>query len=123
MVIFGLFYWWYTTGWLTLMQRGVGRVQAVGHFFSIPLLLGSLFAPFRQISAGQVQGSLAVQMRAWGDRLFSRFMGAIIRSMLVIVGAACVIVASVALLCVITIWPFIPLLPLIAAAFVAGVGG
>lgn len=121
MVIFSLFSWWYTTGWVILLRRVGERVQSVLGFFSVPLLLGSLFAPFRQISAGRVQGSLQVQLQAWGDRLFSRVIGAVIRSLLIIFGLISVaFVAAAGLICVL-IWPFLPAAPLLGL-FLAGGG-
>ena len=120
MVIFSLFSWWYTTGWLTLLQKCGIRVQAVLKFFSVPILLGSLFAPFRQISAGRVDGSLSVQFAAWGDRIFSRFIGAIVRSFLILVGLVTVVVFGVLCLVVAITWPFLPFAPVIGLFFGGG---
>lgn len=119
MIILSLFSWWYTTGWLALARKSGDRIQSVLNFFSVPLLLGSLFAPFRQISAGRVQGSLAVQLQAFGDRLFSRFIGAIVRSLLIILGVALVMLIAVISLLVLLVWPCIPFAPLIGVV-VAG---
>ena len=117
MVIFSLFSWWYTTGWLTLMQKCGARLQGVLKFFSVGQLLGSLFAPFRQISAGRVQGPLNVQLQALGDRIFSRAIGAVVRSMIIVFGLIIAVVA--ALLCVIfiAVWPLLPLAPFIGLFF------
>jgi hypothetical protein len=121
MVIISLFSWWYTTGWLTLMQKCAAWVQGVLGFFSVPLLLGSLFAPFRQISAGHMQGgSLSMQLRAWGDRMFSRVIGAVVRSFLIIIGL--VLVAVLSVLCVVAIvaWPFLPFAPIAGFFWMGG---
>lgn len=117
MVIFSLFSWWYTTGWLTLMQKCGGRLQSTLKFFSVGQLMGSLFAPFRQISAGRVQGPLAVQMRALGDRIFSRVIGAVVRLMIIVLGL--IVVAVLAIVCVafIAAWPLLPLAPFIGLLF------
>jgi hypothetical protein len=119
MVIFSLFSWWYTKGWLTLVRAGGERIKGVLNFFSVPLLASSLFAPFRQISAGRpTGGSLSAQLQAFGDRLFSRFMGAIIRSFLIILGVATVIVATVVVGIVLLLWPLIPLAPVVSMVVV-----
>ena len=83
MFLVGIFQWWYGAGWRRHMQRvGLG-VLRTADFFSIGLLVRTLFDPFRQISAGQVraQAPLAVKMpdcdarervqrlRAWGRYL------------------------------------------------------
>ncbi len=113
MVIISLFSWWYTAGWLTLVQKCGARIQGVVGFFSVPLLLGSLFAPFRQISAGHVQGSLSVQLQALGDRLFSRVIGAFVRTFLILIGLATVAVLAVLCLLAIIAWPLLPFAPLL----------
>lgn len=113
MVIIDLFSWWYGTGWITLAQ-GVGhRLSAVLRFFSVPMLLGSLFSPFRQISAANTGGPLGVQLRAWGDRTFSRFMGMIVRLLVILVGVAALAVTAVFGLVIIILWPLVPVLPVI----------
>lgn len=116
MVIFSLFSWWYTKGWLTLVRAGGGRIKGVLNFFSVPLLAGSLFAPFRQISAGRpTGGSLSVQLQAFGDRLFSRFMGAIIRSFLIIIGIVTVAVTAAIVGVILLLWPVVPFAPVVSA--------
>lgn len=120
MVFISLFSWWYTTGWLTLIQKTSKRVESMLKFFSVPLLLTSLFAPFRQISAGRVNGPLSLQLRAWGDRLFSRFMGAIIRMFLIVIGLLVVAIMSAVSLLVVAAWPLIPLAPIIGLFMIGG---
>ena len=117
MAFLGLISWWYTTGWLTLIRKSASRVEAVLKFFSVPLLLTSLFAPFRQISAGRVRGSLSVQLQAWGDRLFSRVIGALVRSFLIILGLLIMGGMGLLSLLIIAAWPFIPFAPLVGLLF------
>ena len=101
-------------GWLTLVRKIGARVNGVLQFFSVTQLLGSLFAPFRQISAGSVQGgTLGTQLRAWGDKQFSRVIGAIVRLMLIVCGVAGVLFYSVFGLVILIFWPLLPALPII----------
>jgi hypothetical protein len=120
MVIISLFSWWYTTGWMALIQKGSRRVESVLKFFSVPLLLTSLFAPFRQISAGRVNGPLGAQLRAWGDRLFSRFIGAFVRSFLIIIGLLIVSLVSAMVLIAALLWPLLPAAPIIGLLLIGG---
>lgn len=117
MVIVGLISWWYTSGWLTLTQKVRARIRAVLGFFSVGLLAGSLFAPFRQIAAGRVNGSLTAQLQAWGDRLFSRGIGFVVRSFLIILGIVIVVCVAVVGLLLCLIWPLLPFAPLIGVVF------
>lgn len=122
MVVFSLFSWWYTTGWLTVIRKGGAVLNAVLTFFSVPLLVASLFAPFRQISAGRVNGPLAVQLRAWGDKTFSRVIGAVVRSILIVLGLVTLMITAFAWAIVCAAWPLLPFVPFIAI-IVAGAGG
>ncbi len=113
MFIVGLLSWWYTLGWkqyaLTVRERLARNMD----YFSIGLLLQTLFSPFRQISAGHVSGSLAVRWQAFVDRLFSRCIGAVIRLCLVVIGLVWIaIVALVGVVCLVA-WAFVPLLPIV----------
>ena len=120
MVIISLFSWWYTTGWLTLIQKASKKVESVLKFFSVPLLATSLFAPFRQISAGRVNGPLSVQLQAWGDRLFSRFIGAMVRSFLIVIGLLLVALMSAIGLIAAAVWPLLPLAPFVGLFMIGG---
>lgn len=95
------------------MQKVSGRVKGTLEFFSVGQLAGSLFAPFRQISAGQVSGTAGDQLRAFGDRLFSRFFGAFIRLMLIVVGLVSAGLLGLIGLVLIAAWPLLPVLPFI----------
>lgn len=115
MFIVGLLTWWYGTGW---RQRAVivkERLAATMDYFSIDLLLKTLFAPFRQISAGQVRGPLAVQWRAFVDRLVSRCIGAVVRLILIFVGIVAIMFFAIAGLLNLILWAVVPILPVVGA--------
>ena len=81
--------------------------------FSVALLLRTLFDPFRQISAGQVRGSFDAQLRAMGDRLFSRVFGAVVRCIFIFIGLIGALGVGLFGLVELLVWPFIPFLPVI----------
>jgi len=105
--------WWYTAGLRGRAQKVALRLDGIIDYFSMDLLAKTLFAPFRQISAGQVDGPLEVKLRALVDKLFSRIIGAIFRSILLVIG--CVAIALVALLALIimVLWVLVPLVPVV----------
>lgn len=113
MIVLALLSWWYGRGWGDLARRVGRRVDGVLESFSVGTLFRTLFAPYRQFSAGQVQGSFNVQMRALFDRTFSRFVGAFIRAILITIGFWGAVFAGVFGAIQLAIWPLIPLLPLI----------
>ena len=89
--------------------------------FSVGLLARTLFAPFRQIDAGGVRGPIGVQLRAWFDRTFSRFFGAILRSIMIfcgLVGAAGMFIAGIVWA---ALWLIIPFLPVVGLLMMVAV--
>jgi len=114
MFIVGMFSWWYGAGWKRCATVVRERIASLYDYFSLGLLLRTLFAPFRQISAGKVRGSIADQARAWFDRLISRCVGACVRLVVLLVGVVALTVRALVGVVQIIMWPLIPTLPVIA---------
>ena len=112
MVIVGLLSWWYTVGWKQQVVRIGARLASTYDYFSIDLLVRTLFAPFRQISASQVRGSLGVKWRAFVDRLVSRCIGAIVRLLMIVTGIIVLFTTAVAGVVVVVLWGVLPLAPI-----------
>lgn len=112
-LVTSLLHWWYADGWRQRMRIVADRLDSMIDYFSFGLLLKTLFSPYRQISAGKVDGPLEVKMRALVDKLFSRVIGAVIRLIILVIGG--VIVGLQVLLSVIILigWALVPLFPII----------
>lgn len=121
MIVLALFSWWYGQGWAGLARKVAERTDSVLGFFSVGTLFLTLFAPFRQISAGHVQGAPGMQMRAFFDRLFSRFFGAFLRGIMIVVGLVLALLSGLLGVVQLIIWPLIPLLP-VAGIVLTGKG-
>jgi hypothetical protein len=113
MFLVGILSWWYGEGWLNRLRLIKERLASSVDFFSIGLLITTLFAPFRQISAGKVGGPLEYRFRAFIDRLISRFIGAMIRSFMIIIGALAILLQSLYSALELVLWPLAPLFPVI----------
>ena len=112
MVMFNLLSWWYSAGWADFLHLSGATLANLMDFFSIDLLFKTLFSPFRQISAGSAKSaSLDVKFRMFIDRLVSRFIGAIVRTFVIIAGILCIGVVAIINLAFIILWPALPLLP------------
>lgn len=118
-MIVALFSWWYGAGWARLVGRIGTRMQVMLETFSVALLLRTLFDPFRQISAGQVRGSFDMQLRAMGDRLFSRVFGAVVRGLFILIGLIAALLVGLFGLLELLTWPLIPFLPVIGIVLMA----
>lgn len=116
----GIFQWWYGAGWLGHVQRSYVGMLRLADTFSMGLLIKTLFAPYRQIAAGRVQGPLPVQLSAFFDRLFSRVIGAVIRSVLLLVGLIALMARALIMLLSVVIWTLLPLTPFIGLALWLG---
>ena len=113
MFLVGIMSWWYGHGWRDRLSMIGGRISRTNDYFSIGLLLSTLFSPFRQISAGSVEGSLSVQMRAMMDRLVSRIIGAFARTFMILLGLIVILLQSVYGALILIFWLIIPLFPVV----------
>ena len=116
-----LFQWWYGAGWVDQRSLLALRLDKIGDFFSIPLLVRTLFQPFRQISAETFNGPLNLQMRLWFDNLFSRFFGAFMRTFMIIIGGLWWLLNGLVGVLWLLLWPLFPALPLVGF-WLAGTG-
>lgn len=113
MFLVGLISWWYGRGWVGQWQRMGSRLKATLDFFSIGQLLDTLFAPYRQISAGPSNdASFGGALRAFGDKLVSRVIGAFIRFFTIVAGIVVITLQAVYELIVAIGWWFLPVLPI-----------
>lgn len=119
MFIAGMLSWWYGKGWRQRFLRLGEKLSATMDYFSIDLLLRTFFSPFRQISAGKVQGPIGVQMRAFFDRLVSRVIGAMIRFIMIIIGSLAILFHAALGILLVIAWAFVPLLPIIGVVLFA----
>lgn len=111
--------WWYGLGWLDQLALVRLRFEKTADFFSIGLTLRTLAQPFKQIDADpQRKGSLDVLLRALFDQLFSRFVGLIVRSVLIVIGCVALAVEILAGGVRLVVWPFLPVAPVLVLLFV-----
>lgn len=113
MFIVGILSWWYGAGWRQRFVMLRERLATTIDYFSIDLLAGTLFSPFRQISAGRVNGPLGVKMRAFLDRLISRCIGAMVRSAVIVIGIMAILMHGIIGCVTLIVWALLPSLPVV----------
>jgi hypothetical protein len=108
MLIMSFFSWWYGRGWGLVAASFGPRARGVMDAFSVRQLIRTLFAPWRRIIT-YPGASLDERFRAWGDNMFSRLIGLVVR--LFVLLTAMVTLALVAILTFIQLitWPLLPL--------------
>lgn len=90
------------------IRRTRQRIDFTYHEFSVPILVRTMFSPWRRIvSLGG--GSIGMRFRAVVDNVVSRFVGLTVR--LLALTAALVLMGLAAVLGAVTmlVWPFLPL--------------
>ncbi len=100
--------WWYGPGWRDSADRLSARIHKTYLTFSVPILLRTLFAPWRRITT--VAGSsIQDKFRAGIDNLISRVIGLIMR--LIVLGIASFMIAAFAIFggLILIFWPVLPL--------------
>lgn len=120
MFLVGILSWWYGRGWLAQWRRVTGRWHATVQFFSIGQLLSTLFAPFRQISAGNTGNSNpGMALKALLDQLISRIVGAVVRSFTIIGGCIVISLQVVYESLIMVLWWFLPFMPIVGFILLA----
>ena len=86
MFIASLLKWWYSAGYIRCARGWMTRLESALDYFSIDLLLKTMFSLFRQDGAVGSGGALNIRIRRFFERLVSRLIGACIRSIVLIIG-------------------------------------
>ena len=114
MFLVGIFQWWYGDGLRDHVKRCFLGILRTADFFSVGLLTRTLFNPFRQISAASSHDlSLPAQLNAFFDRLFSRAVGTVVRTIMIIVGLLMLLLRSLWVGGLIIAWLVLPILPIV----------
>ena len=122
MVIPSLLRWWYGDGWLNQLTLIKWAFIRMADRFSIGLLIRTLFAPFRQISADEQARTAGGMMNVIVDKLISRLIGGVMRLVMIIVGAISLVLLAVISLIRIILWPLLPIAPVVGVVLMCVVG-
>ena len=121
MVITSLLSWWYVEGWREQLTRIKWAFIRMADRFSIDLLIKTLFAPFRQISADeQARGNNLATVIT--DKLVSRLIGCFMRTIMIIVGTITLILLAIVSAIRMLMWPLLPVLPIVGVILMVVVG-
>jgi len=107
-MLFDLLIWWYKEGWINAWRnipRGIKKIQLA---FSLPILLKTLFSPWKQITSGGGR-SLDEKIRSLVDNLVSRSVGFFVRFGVVLSALLLTAMVSLLSLGMAIVWPVIPL--------------
>ncbi len=105
-----LFYWWYAKSIQKIYVFCIGTIKYIYHFFSIPYLIQTLFAPWKRDISSPVNPNIQQMFQAFIDNLIARFVGFIVRIMTIFAGLFILISVFVLLVLLILIWTLFPVL-------------
>lgn len=106
-MVIELIKWWYGSGWLKALTKTIDWANGVKQSFSVPILMKTLFSPWRQIVA-LPGSSFDTKMRAMVDNFVSRLVGFFVRLIALFASLLMLIGAVVAGFVIAVLWPFIP---------------
>jgi len=123
MLIVSFFTWWYSRGWLNELHGLSARLTKVANIFSVPILLRTMFNPWKQITTTSFKdSSLDEKIKALVDNIFSRIVGFFVRLIALFLAFISILITGVYSILRIILWPAIPLLPFIFT-FIGLTGG
>jgi hypothetical protein len=109
MLVVAFLSWWYGPGWGDASRRLAERIRGTYLGFSVPILLRTLFAPWRRISTPPGT-SLQDKLRALVDNTVSRCVGFVVRLMALLLALLTIGAYAVVGGALLALWPAIPLL-------------
>lgn len=112
MLALELFTWWYGQGWIHLAKNARKRIIGTSNMFSVPILIRTLFAPWKRIIT-YPGASIDAKIRAFGDNMVSRAVGFTVRLLVLFTAAIMLIFVSIAAVAEISTWPLVPIAALI----------
>lgn len=109
MIIFEWFGWWYTDGYRDLVGRIRDRIIRAWHYFSVSLLLKTLFAPWKRIITYPGK-SIQERLRSAIDNLVSRLVGFGVRVIVIFTAIIVVVITTLVGVVLLVGWPLAPIL-------------
>jgi hypothetical protein len=107
MLALEFFTWWYSQGWALLARNARRRVIRTSHLFSLPVLIRTLFAPWKRILTYPGAGFEA-KVRAATDNLVSRFVGFFVRIFVLFFAGLILLLVCLAAIVQLIAWPLLP---------------
>jgi len=109
MLLVAFVQWWYGPGWRDASDRVLTRIRNTFLTFSVPILLRTMFQPWRRIIT-YPGASLQDRMRAVLDNVVSRAVGFTVRLFALTAAAVLITIFTVLGGLLLIVWPVAPIL-------------
>lgn len=104
------FLWYYSRAFYEIISVWMNLMWFITHFFSMPLLLKTLFAPWKRMTDSNRHTGLEDLLATIVMNIMTRVFGAIIRICIITVGLLILLFGIVALCLIVLSWVILPLL-------------
>ena len=108
--------WHYSRAFRDIVSLWYNVVWFITHFFSIPLLLRTLFSPWKRMTTTREQFGIEDMAQTFVFNLMSRVVGFFVRGVLLLMGFAALLTLILGLVVFLIVWlllPFIGVLSLL----------
>jgi hypothetical protein len=119
-VVWYYIFWHYTKAWKDLLRVIDNYLWFIGNYFSINLLLGTLFSPWRRLKISGGRGQADGFFAALLINTLMRLVGFIFRLFVILSGACAILITLFLGFVAIVLWLVLPLV--VFMLFFAGVG-
>jgi hypothetical protein len=102
------FSWWYGQGLVSFWQAILVMTGKIYSYFSISILLRTLFDPWKRDNFKIENASLQDRMKLASDNLISRLVGFVIRLFTMIFGLLATVLFFVIMFLILLIWLLLP---------------
>lgn len=100
--------WYYTRAFRDLLAVGLNFLWFITHYFSIPLLLKTLFSPWKRMTDTYHRTGLEDMLTTLVMNIMTRIFGAIIRLCFILFGLAVLLLSIICLFLVLALWVCMP---------------
>lgn len=104
------FSWWYGEGLVNFCQATGIMTEKIFSFFSIKLLLRTIFDPWKRDAYTIENASLQDKLKIWLNNLISRFIGFVIRFFTIILGLCATALFFLVMICLFVAWFLLPII-------------
>ncbi|HUD20968.1 MAG TPA: hypothetical protein VMQ44_02790 [Candidatus Saccharimonadales bacterium] len=101
--------WWYGEGVSVSWRVASAVLYEVSDFFSLPILLKTLFAPWKNDVLSARNISLSDQFKIWEQNFISRLVGFVVRSIIIVVTLVILALLTMVEAVVLLLWLLVPL--------------
>lgn len=112
-LVSGYLIWWYGEGMVSAWRVMAALIYRLADFFSLPTLVRTWFAPWKDDVLVARNVSLGDTWKIWQQNFASRIVGFIVRSIIILASLVCVSLVTIVGSLALGMWLVVPFLPFI----------